>query len=193
MAIAHVKCPLCALDDHHARTRHHFDLMEQGLDDFRQHLEDAYATHPGATQHLPHLLQWAAGLIKSYSGMADPETGRPLPWREAMRAFHVEVQARSRRRVHDAHPPAAGPGLAALGPVVRSILLPPGPTAWGKCWMLLCQQGFTRPGREGELAKACRLLADDYPEDRDDWLRHAARLEREASALEVCHGEEVSV
>lgn len=67
------------------------------------------------------------------------------------------------------------------GPVLRSLLLPQADSqAWAKCWIQLFEAELTFPGREAECAKECRRLADHYPRDREDWLRHAKRLEEEA-------------
>lgn len=169
MTIAHVDCPMCALDDAIARTEHHYSVMEEGLEVFRKHLEAAYANHPRATQNIPAKMEWATGLVKMYSGMADPETGRPLGWREARRTFAAHTQE---TRLHEARSPLAD----AISDVVHTALPAPGDKAWVQCWMVLFEQGYCRPGREAELAAACRALAGAYPDDADDWLREADRL-----------------
>ena len=70
---------------------------------------------------------------------------------------------------------------AGYGPVLRSLLLPQeGSQAWAKCWIWLFEQELTFPGREAACAKQCRRFAEAYPRDREDWLRHARRLEEEA-------------
>jgi hypothetical protein len=181
MTIPHVACTHCALDDPHARTRHHFDWMERGLDQFREHLEGAYAQHPRGATAVSSLLAWASTLVQQYSGLAHPETGHPLGWRAARQRFLAQPPARPAARQEDTpQTPADATQMAFLGSVLRTLLIPPGQHAWAQCWRWLYERGFTRPGRARELAAACRLLADDYPEDRDDWVRHAARIEREA-------------
>jgi hypothetical protein len=68
------------------------------------------------------------------------------------------------------------------GAVLQSLVLPtPDSQAWAKCWIWLFEQATTFPGREAECAQECRRFADLYPRDRDDWLRHARRLEEEAT------------
>lgn len=72
------------------------------------------------------------------------------------------------------------------GGVLRSLLPPQQGNPWAKCWIWLFEQGFAKPGRERELAAECRKLADEYPYDRQDWLREAARIEREAREKPPC-------
>ena len=77
---------------------------------------------------------------------------------------------------------------AGYGPVLRSLLLPQDNNqAWAKCWIWLFEQEFTFPGREAACAKQCRRFAEHYPRDREDWLRHAQRLEEEALETPQTH------
>ena len=73
------------------------------------------------------------------------------------------------------------PATNGYGPVLRSLLLPEDNNqAWAKCWIALFDAELTFPGREAACAKECRRFAEAYPRDREDWLRHARRLEEEA-------------
>lgn len=80
--IPYITCGICADDDPHVRTRHHFDWMERGLDAFRDHLETAYAARQSCNEEVNRTVGWAAGLIEMYSGFVDPDTGERLTWRQ---------------------------------------------------------------------------------------------------------------
>ncbi len=86
-------CPLCADPDPHARSAHHMKLAadvgnnENGLDVLRAHLTYEWVTLRELEKRRPDsvddVVAWVANLMSVYSGMADPETGAPLPWWKA--------------------------------------------------------------------------------------------------------------
>lgn len=69
------------------------------------------------------------------------------------------------------------------GAVLQSLLPEDTNQAWAKCWIWLFENELTFPGREAACATQCRRFAEAYPRDRDDWLRHARRLEEEAQEV----------
>ena len=97
MPIAHVQCYGCAQSDPHRRTSHHFDIMEHGLDVFREHLEDAYKDHANRKEAIAGKMSWAATLIETYSRLVDSQTGASLTWCQARRQSFAEMTAQEAR------------------------------------------------------------------------------------------------
>ena len=90
---------------------------------------------------------------------------QPVPWQQFPQTTTQPL-----------HPAANGYGAA-----LHALLLPQDTNqAWAKCWIWLFEQELTFPGRESACAKQCRRFAEAYPRDREDWLRHAVRLEEDA-------------
>lgn len=85
MVIAHVSCYGCSQDDPQERTRHHFNEMEQGLENFRAHIETAYARRSDVKDIVSGLCSWAATLMESYRGRLCEDTGARISWRQARR------------------------------------------------------------------------------------------------------------
>lgn len=89
-------CPDCDNRDPHIRATHHIDMARlDGLDGLRRHLHKQYVSLRDADTARPDVVdsicQWIANLIEQFSGMADPDTGRPWSWYEA-RAYMARQQ-----------------------------------------------------------------------------------------------------
>ena len=88
-------CALCDSQDPQIRGGHQLHTARAGLDALRVHLQRFSAQRVDTDRrrgYVDDICRWVADEMKTWSGLADEQTGRPLAWWEARNQAHAQKQ-----------------------------------------------------------------------------------------------------
>jgi hypothetical protein len=107
---------------------------------------------------------------------AQAQERRAVTDREAMIAWHkAEAAVEAQRKLH----PVYDPITAVLETVAKD--------PWTHAHVLMHEKGINRPGREADAMAYCEAMAQDYPDDREAWLRERRLYERDLGRTLTAH------
>jgi murein L,D-transpeptidase YcbB/YkuD len=108
---------------------------------------------------------------------AQAQERRAIADREAMIAWHkAEAAVEAQRKLHPVHDP------------ITAVLETAAKDPWAHAHVLMHEKGINRPGREADAMAYCEAMAQDYPDDREAWLRERRLYERDLGRWETPHG-----